>query len=192
MGLLVLLKEHHGAQDLARLADDLDLEIDEILPSSDFAEALGLVQVDDGRMTFTTVGRTLLEASIRERKTILRGQLTTTTLFRTLQRALESVPTGRLPEEEVTSLIALTAAPADDAVMNIVNWGRFTELFRYDPEARIFSLVRHRSGRSGGGSARTPPDGSPAAPPSGVGAGTGSSSGPSSQVHTLPAVEWAG
>jgi len=28
MGLLVLLKDHKGAQDVARLADDLDLEID--------------------------------------------------------------------------------------------------------------------------------------------------------------------
>ena len=34
LGLLVLLNEHKGVEDLARLAADLDLEIDEILPVS--------------------------------------------------------------------------------------------------------------------------------------------------------------
>src|SRR5215472_9220747 len=114
LGLLVLLKDHHGEDDLARLADDLDLEIDEILPSSDWAEVLGLVRVDDGRMTFTASGKALVDASIRERKTLLRDQLLKSTLFATLARSLETAPGGRMHQEEFSRLIALTAAPADD------------------------------------------------------------------------------
>ncbi len=67
-GLLVLLDSHKGDEDVARLADDLDLEIDEILPSLDYAEVLGFVQVDDGRATLTDTGRRLLAGTIRERK----------------------------------------------------------------------------------------------------------------------------
>ena len=157
MGLLVLLKDHHGAEDLARLADDLDLEIDEILPASDWAEALRLVSVDDGKMTFTEVGRRLVESTIRDRKNLLRDQLTKTTLFATLLHALERAPGGRMTEEEVNRLIAFTAAPGDDAELNIINWGRYSELFRYNPEEHVVSLIRHRATRTSGGSGRDPP-----------------------------------
>ncbi len=163
LGLLVLLKDHHGEDDLARLADDLDLEIDEILPSSDWAEVLGLVRVDDGRMTFTPTGRALVDASIRERKSLLREQLLRSTLFATLARSLETAPGGRMDREAFSRLIALTAAPADDAEQNIVNWGRYAEVFRYDPDGEIFTLIRHRPRAPAPPSARSPPSG-PSAP----------------------------
>lgn len=161
MGLLVLLQDHHGAEDLARLADDLDLEIDEILPSSDWAEALQLVNVQDGRMTFTEIGRKLVAATIRERKSILRDQLKQTRLFAMLVRALESAPESKLSDEQLNQLIAFTTAPADDLVMNIINWGRYAELFRYDQEEEALTLVRHRGSRAGGSTTRAPP-GNPA------------------------------
>jgi len=75
MGLLVLLNDHKGEDDVARLADDLDLEIDEILPSLEFAQVLQLVSVADGRVGLTDVGRRLLNGTIRERKIVLRDQL---------------------------------------------------------------------------------------------------------------------
>jgi len=160
MGLLVLLKDHKGAQDVARLADDLDLEIDEILPSLEFAEVLQLVTVRDGRAELTDVGRKLLAGSIRERKTILRDQLKRTTLFRTLLGALESAPERRLTDEEAFRLIEFTSAPADALVQNIINWGRYTELFRYDADARVLSIPRSRSGGKSSGSGRPPPESS--------------------------------
>jgi NitT/TauT family transport system ATP-binding protein len=143
MGLLVLLNGHKGSEDVALLADDLDLEIDEILPSLDFAGVLGLVRVTDGRATLSDLGKKLLAGTIRDRKTILRDQLRKTTLFKALLRALESAPNRQLTEEEMVRLIAFTTAPADELVLNIVNWGRFTELFRYDPNEHILTPVRH-------------------------------------------------
>lgn len=161
-GLLVLLHEHKGTEDVARLADDLDLEIDEILPSLDYAEALGLVKVDDGRANLTEIGRRMISASIRERKTILREQLKKTTLFKTILRALESAPEGRLSEEDVQRLLAFTTAPGDSYVLNIINWGRYAELFRYDSDEHTLVAIKPR------GSSRAPPS----APPSGPAAPT--------------------
>ena len=158
MGLMVLLKDHKGAEDVARLADDLDLEIDEILPSTEFAETLGLLRIADGRATITEIGERLLAASIRERKTILREQLRRTTLFRTLVQALESKPDRRLTEDELNSLVEFTTAPADELVQNIINWGRFVELFRYDPDQRLILPSRVRPAAKGStGSGRSPP-----------------------------------
>ncbi len=157
MGLLVLLNDHKGAEDVARLADDLDLEIDEILPSLDFAEALSLVKIDEGRATFTEAGRRLVQVSIRERKTILRDQLRKTTLFKTLLRALENSPERRLTEDEVHRILAFTTAPGDAFVQNIINWGRYAELFRYDSNER--ALFPAHPARGGKYPPSTPPGG---------------------------------
>ncbi len=160
MGLLVLLKDHKGAEDVARLADDLDLEIDEILPSIEFAEVLGLVKIADGRATLTEAGERLLSVSIRERKTLLRAQLVRTTLFKALLRALDTAPEHRLSEPEVNRLIEFTTAPADALVQNIINWGRYAEVFRFDSDARVLLPARGRAGGRGSpSSSRTPPGG---------------------------------
>ncbi len=162
MGLLVLLNSHKGAEDVALLADDLDLEIDEILPSLEFAEVLDLVKVSDGRVVFTDLGKRLAGGTIRERKSILRDQLKRTTLFRTLLRALESAPEHCLSDEELGQIISLTTAPAEEAVQNIINWGRYAELFRYDADERELRLVK---GRAMGKGSTPPPASPPATPP---------------------------
>lgn len=153
MGLLVLLNSHKGSEDVALLADDLDLEIDEIFPSLEWAEALGLVTVKDGRATFTASGTQLVEGSITTRKTLLRELLKKSTLFRALLQALDSSPTKRLPGEEVTALISFTSAPADALIQNIINWGRYAELFRYDSDAGV--LIPAPTSSRGG--AKVPP-----------------------------------
>jgi hypothetical protein len=158
MGLLVLLNDHKGSEDVARLADDLDLEIDEILPSLDFAEVLGFVRVTDGRASFTEIGRKLLSISILQRKTLLREQLRKTTLFKTLLRALEGSPERRLSEEEVHRILAFTTAAADALAQNIINWGRYAELFRYDSDEHVLLPARSRTtARSAPPAPRSPP-----------------------------------
>ena len=157
MGLLVLLNSHKGSEDVALLADDLDLEIDEIFPALEYAGVLQLLKVSDGRATFTDLGKKLVGGTIRDRKTIIRDQLKKTTLFRTLLRALEKSPTRSLSDEELAQIVSLTMAPADEAVQNIVNWGRYADLFRYDAaEQRLVLTTRSSGGKSGSGPAKPP------------------------------------
>lgn len=161
MGLLVLLDSHKGTDDVARLADDLDLEIDEILPALDFAEALGFVKVDDGRASFTETGRRLLSGSIRERKQVIREQLGHTTLYRTLIRALESAPEHRLADDDLMRLVEFTTAPSEEVFQNIVNWGRYADLFRYDAQEHAVVAVRRAAPpKPPSGSGRSPPEAS--------------------------------
>lgn len=157
LGLLVLLNGHKGSEDVALLADDLDLEIDEIFPALEYAELLQLVKVEDGRATFTELGRKLVGASIRERKTILREQLKKTALFRTILRALEGSEHHRLSDEELGHIVSFTTARADDAEQNIVNWGRYADLFRYDADEHALIALRKPSGSSKPGGGRAPP-----------------------------------
>jgi NitT/TauT family transport system ATP-binding protein len=189
MGLLVLLKGHKGSEDLARLAQDLDLEIDEIFPAVEFAELLQFVRVKDGRATLTENGTNLLAVSIRDRKALLREQLKRTTLFKALVRALESSPEKMLTEDEVVRLIDFTTAPADEFVQNIINWGRHTELFRYDSDRRVLLLpARARSGSRSPAASRPPGSGggstSPAAADS---AAAPARDSPGERLSSLPA-----
>ncbi len=163
MGLLVLLNSHNGSEDVARLADDLDLEIDEILPAVDYAAVLQLVKVSDGRATLSELGKRFLAATIRDRKLMLREQLVRTTLFRTLLRALDKAPEGQLSDEELGSIVSLAQAPLEDAVQNIVNWGRYAELFRYDSDEHRLTAIHHPPSKAGGG-ARPPPPSAPSEP----------------------------
>ncbi len=163
MGLLVLLNSHKGDEDVALLADDLDLEIDEILPSLEFAAVLQLVLVKDGRVSFSDLGKRVVQASIRERKSIIRDQLKRTTLFRTLLRALEGSPDHCLSDEELNQIVSLTTAPIDAAVQNIVNWGRYADLFRYDSVQHRLVMVRRTAGPRSGMN-RPPPPGTPRDP----------------------------
>lgn len=167
MGLLVLLNSHSGSEDIARLAQDLDLEIDEILPAIDFGQVLGFLEVADGQAKLTPSGKTLLAGSIRARKGIVREQLERTTLYKALLRALESAPEHRLTEEQVNGLIAFTTAPSDALTQNIINWGRYAEMFRYDPDEHLLLPVQPKAPRSGGGRRSPPitPSGGPRTPP---------------------------
>lgn len=186
MGLLVLLNSHKGSEDVARLADDLDLEIDEIFPALEFAEVLQLVKVSDGRATFTDLGKKLIGGSIRDRKVIVRDQLRKTTLFKTLLRALESAPDHTLSDEELGQIISLTTAPADEAVQNIVNWGRFADLVRYDSTAHRMILTRRSPAAKTPSSSGRPP--SPGTPQSSTPASGKSSSTASSNLEVRTAV----
>ncbi len=164
-GLVVLLNSHSGTEDVARLADDLDLEIDEILPAVEYASVLQLVKVQDGRASLTDVGKRYLAGTIRDRKALLRDQLRRTTLFRTLLRALESSPTGSLTDDELTNIVSVTSASQDQAVQNIVNWGRYAELFRYDAAQHLLVVAPHTSTKTSGGARPPPPSASNPPPP---------------------------
>jgi len=179
MGLLVLLSSHKDSEDVARLADDLDLEIDEILPAVDYAAALQLVKVHDGRATLTETGKKFLAATIRDRKALTREQLRKTTLFRTLLRALESAPGHQLSDEELGQIVSLAQAPLEEAVQNIVNWGRYAELFRYDADEHRLIATQHPV-------TKIPPSSKPPPPsaPSGTATAPPSSKAPKSPPDT--------
>ena len=164
LGLLVLLNDHKGSEDVALLADDLDLEIDEIFPALEYAELLQFVKVTEGHASFTDLGRKLVAASIRDRKALVREQLKRTPLFRTILRALEASPEHCLSEEEFGHIVAFTTAKADGGEQNIVNWGRYADLFRYDADARAIRPARK---------AVSPKDGGGLAPPPAAGSATG-------------------
>ncbi len=159
LGLLSLIKRVKGSEEVARIADDESLEVDDILPSIEYAEGLGLVTVTDGRVSFTELGKKLASATIRAKKELLRDILGKTTLFRAIQRSLDSAVDGFLAEDELHQIVAFTTAPPE-AVHTIITWGRYSDLFRYDANRHLIMPSGTRRAPK-----PPPPIAVPAAPP---------------------------
>jgi NitT/TauT family transport system ATP-binding protein len=144
IGLLVLLKGHKGSEDLARLADDLDLEIDEILPAVEFAEALGFLTLSDGRATVTESGQKFLSCSITDKRIFLREGLKSVPVFAQIIRALENSHDKCLMGEELGAVIFPLSLSSEDVMQNVIHWGRYTELFYYDADENMLKLPKNR------------------------------------------------
>ncbi len=90
-GLLEILADQGGRADLHRLADELSLEIDALLPAVDTAVLLGMLRVEEGHAVITPEGQTFAQADIQGRKAIFRkAALANVPLLRQMEQALKA------------------------------------------------------------------------------------------------------
>lgn len=160
VGLLQAVESAGGEEDVARLAMDFDEELDEIQPTLDAIQALGLAVVGNGNIRVTPEGKAILAAKIRRRKTLFRERLLAMPLFQELHHLLASSPEGRLTRDDLLQFIAekVPGAPPEEVLKTIINWGRYAEILTYDTDGEEVRLKR---------AAPVAPKGPPAEPPPG-------------------------
>jgi len=71
-GLLELLLDKGGRDDIYRLADDLAFEIDDLLPIVDAAQLLGFLKVEEGDASITPNGAEFANSEILRQKELFR------------------------------------------------------------------------------------------------------------------------
>ena len=71
-GLVEILAEHEGREDIFRLAHALSFEIDDLLPTVEAAALLGFLKVSEGDAEITDEGRAFVDADILQRKELFR------------------------------------------------------------------------------------------------------------------------
>lgn len=138
--LLTLVPEQEGIS-VAELADELVLELDDLLPILDAGELLELMAVDGARLGLSPVGRALAEASEEEQQRLLRSQLLLhVPLVRRLQEALEASPKAEVEGDFVLDLLSeqFTQPEAEAMFETLVSWIRACGLFRYSREQDRF------------------------------------------------------
>lgn len=142
MGLLETMRETPGSDDVARLAQALHLELDDLLPLVNAAELLGFARVDDGEYDLTEEGTRVADAEEKERKQIFRNAAARLPFLQTIMEMLDSSD-GQVPREEVLAKIPrrFSRKSAERQIDTAVEWGRYAELFDYDLEARHFVKV---------------------------------------------------
>ncbi len=142
-GLLELLIDKGGKDDIYRLADDLAFEIDDLLPIVDAAHLLGFLNIEEGDAAITPTGAAFANSEILRQKELFReAALTNVLLLRQIRRALETKQDHTVPEEFFLDM--LDEQFSDDEslrqVETAVNWGRYAELFDFDAARRRFIL----------------------------------------------------
>jgi NitT/TauT family transport system ATP-binding protein len=142
-GLLEHLDEERGnREDLYRLADDLRMEIDDLLPVVEAGEILDFVHVDQGDVCLTPLGETFAEASILARKEIFASRSRRVPLIRWILKGLRSAPEHRLPRDFFQDILEWEFTPeeAEQQIDQAIAWGRYGELFGYDDDSEMLYL----------------------------------------------------
>jgi NitT/TauT family transport system ATP-binding protein len=143
----ILLGRHEGAADLADLADNLGLEVDDLLPLVDALVLLGFALLDGDELELTPSGHVFAGASIQDSKEIFaRASLQRAPLVRTIFRALHGSLDGNLPAGFFTDVLR-TSVGEEEAAQQLdvaVNWGRYAELYAYD--ATTGQIIREENG----------------------------------------------
>ena len=143
-GLLEILIDQGGRADLARLADELGLEVDALLPTFDTATLLGLMRVEDGYAVITPEGQAFAQADIQGRKAIFRkAALANVPLLRQMEQALKAKSNRTLPDEFFRDLLdeQFSEEEAKRQLETAIQWGRYAEIFDYDSETGKLTLT---------------------------------------------------
>jgi NitT/TauT family transport system ATP-binding protein len=151
-GMLELLLERNGRDDLYHMADDLAFEIDDLLPIVEAASLLGFIVAREGDIEITPEGRRFAEAGILRRKELFRvAALQHVPLIRQITRSLETKADHSLPEEFFHDLLAghFSDEETERQLDTAVNWGRYAELFDRDAAAGRFFLHEDTPGPEG-------------------------------------------
>ncbi|MGB8218131.1 MAG: AAA-associated domain-containing protein [Candidatus Methanoperedens sp.] len=143
IGLLEVVNDSGGIEDAARLAADFDLELDEILPSIDGAELLGLVRVADGNVELTADAQKLLDTGIRDRKKIIRDKVADVGIIRELTSLLMESDEHKISKKETLKFLQDKIATSDieSYFRIIINWTRHAGLIGYNSDSEEICLM---------------------------------------------------
>jgi NitT/TauT family transport system ATP-binding protein len=142
-GLLELLVDRGGEEDMYHVADDLLLEVDDLLPIIDAAVLLGFAETREGDIQITPQGREFAEGDIQRRKDIFREALLShPTFLQTMDSALHQKSDHSMPLEFFRDLLDEHFSQHDVQLQldTALNWGRYAEIFTYDQETDTLRL----------------------------------------------------
>ena len=143
-GLLELLIDRGGEEDLYHVAETLLLEVDDLLPILDAAVMLGFATAHEGDVKITPQGRAFAEADISARRRLFREALTRAPLMQQIVTALESKSDHAMPLEFFRDLLdeRLPAHDVEQQIETALNWGRYADIFTYDSESDRLRLIQ--------------------------------------------------
>jgi NitT/TauT family transport system ATP-binding protein len=133
----------YGHDDLPLLAEEMQLDVDDLFPLTDAAALLGLARVEEGDITLLPPGRAFAAGDIQEQKRVFREQLLATVpLVGHIRRVLDTRPDHRAPQERFVRELEdfMRTEDAEAVLATAVDWGRYAELFAFDVHAGVLSL----------------------------------------------------
>jgi NitT/TauT family transport system ATP-binding protein len=143
-GLLELLRDRGGRDDLYRIAEDLRMEVDDLLPLVEAATLLDFAKSDKGDVEITPAGREYADAGIATRKALFReAALSHAVLLQQMHSALLNKTDHTMPLEFFRDVLDeyFPDKEVQRQIETALNWGRYAGIFDYDSENDTISLV---------------------------------------------------
>ena len=133
-GLLELLNDR-GTMDLYRLAEELRMDVGDLLPIVEAAALLGFAHAVSGDVEITPAGKAFAEADIAERKRLFReAALAHVALLQRMESALEAKSDHALPLEFFRDILE-EHFPEEEVgrqMETALNWGRYSDILTVD------------------------------------------------------------
>lgn len=143
VGLLEILEDMNKPVDIARLDDSLDEERTTLMNLLNDTEALGFLDIADGDIILTSLGRRFLQSDVSERKTLLRDQIVKLEPFNSLIKKFKEIGENTMSKEDLEEFIGEVFPSEDNRVTFhlITNWGRYARLIDYDIDTEEIILL---------------------------------------------------
>lgn len=135
--------EENSFVDLPSLANELHLDLSNLLPLTEALDMLRFAKIANGTLQYTAAGRQFADAEILERKKLFSKHLLEyIPLAGYIKDTLNIAAHHRINEEVFLEVLLpyLTEEEAEKILKVIIDWGRYAEIFAYDFDAGILSL----------------------------------------------------
>jgi NitT/TauT family transport system ATP-binding protein len=137
-GLVELLHDRGGREDLFRLSEDLVMDVQDLLPILEACQLLGFAWLKEGDVQLSSSGVHFADADIQRRKVLFReAALEHVTILKQIDSILKQKSDHAINDEFFRDI--LDDHFSEDEVRRqfdtAVNWGRYAEIFDYDRES---------------------------------------------------------
>ncbi|HET9407084.1 MAG TPA: nitrate/sulfonate/bicarbonate ABC transporter ATP-binding protein [Candidatus Sulfotelmatobacter sp.] len=137
-GLIELLHDKGGREDLFRLSDELVMDVEDLLPIVEACAVLGFATLKEGDVQITPEGVAFADADIQRRKELFReAALRHVMILKQISNILKRKSDHSIADEFFHDI--LDEHFAEDEVHRqfetAMNWGRYAEIFDYDRES---------------------------------------------------------
>jgi len=134
-GLIELLRDRGGREDLFRLSEELVMDVEDLLPILEACVLLGFAWLKEGDVQITPAGIAFADADIQARKVLFRkASLEHVTILKQIDSILKRKSDHSIADEFFHDI--LDEYFAEDEVQRqfdtAMNWGRYAEIFDYD------------------------------------------------------------
>ena len=141
-GLLELLQDRNGRDDLYRLADELVMDVEDLLPIVEACVMLGFATLKEGDVEITPAGVAFANADILTRKVLFReAALQHVAVLRQIDNVLKAKSDHSIPDEFFHDILDehFSQDEVTRQLETALNWGRYAEIFDYDSKTgRLF------------------------------------------------------
>jgi NitT/TauT family transport system ATP-binding protein len=142
-GFLELLQDRGGKEDLYRIAEDLQLEVDDLLPIVEAASLLGFAKADKGDVELTPLAVQFADGDIETRRKLVRESMVKNIqLIQRMVSALASKSNHTMPVEFFRDILDESFPDLETRrqVETALDWGRNAGIFEYDAASDTLSL----------------------------------------------------